>query len=67
MLRAGTRARGPAIFATTACVRRAELAMIQARSMSQVEFRHGRPFRFLSQFDLCFEVVGSHTLNFRLR
>ena len=21
--------------------------------------------RFLSQFDFCFEVVGSHTLNFR--
>ena len=26
-----------------------------------------RPFWFLSQFDLCFEVVGSHTLNFRSR
>ena len=30
-----------------------------------LDFRHCRPFRFLSQFDLCFEVVGSHTLNFR--
>ena len=27
--------------------------------------RHCRPFWFLSQFDFCFEVVGSHTLNFR--
>ena len=27
--------------------------------------RHCRPFWFLSQFDLCFEVVGSHTFNFR--
>ena len=31
----------------------------------QLDIHACRPFWFLSQFDLCFEVVGSHTLNFR--
>ena len=37
------------------------------RRIRPASLKQGRPFRFLSQFDLCFEVVGSHTLNFQFR
>ena len=49
--------------------RRARLSQGRACDLMVIvrcsHFRHCRPFWFLSQFDLCFEVVGSHTLNFR--